>query len=229
VRRYAVYYAPPPSSGLAGFGNAWLGRDPETGEPLPQPRVDGIDMQRLTAITASPRRYGFHGTLKAPFELAPGRRREDLREAVADLARRQAPFTLPRLELTSIGGFLALVPSAPSAELDRLARDCVRELDAFRAPLSEHDLERRLRNGLSACEQAYLRRWGYPYVFEFFRFHLTLTERLAEPEHSRVRALLEPRTAPFCKEPLEIGELCLFEQADRQAPFLITGRYPMRG
>ena len=33
MQRYALYWAPRPDSALAAFGRAWLGADPETGEP----------------------------------------------------------------------------------------------------------------------------------------------------------------------------------------------------
>jgi hypothetical protein len=69
--RFAVYFAPAPGSDLETFGCGWLGRGLR-GEDLPQPLVTGVAPARLAEITRSPRHYGFHGTLKAPFALADG-------------------------------------------------------------------------------------------------------------------------------------------------------------
>src|SRR5262245_45817767 len=93
--RYAAYFAPEPGSDLARFGAAWLGYDVTTGKLVPQPAVSGLAAERLYTITAEPRRYGFHGTLKPPFALAPGADANGLHEAVATLARRTAGFAAP--------------------------------------------------------------------------------------------------------------------------------------
>ncbi|HET6522220.1 MAG TPA: DUF1045 domain-containing protein, partial [Geminicoccaceae bacterium] len=179
MRRYAIYFAPAPDDPLGAFGNRWLGRDPWTGECLPQPRIPGLAPERLHAITASPRRYGFHGTLKPPFALAPGATPADLDMAARTFAAARRPVEVP-LALRSLSGFLALVPAEPVPALDALAADCVRAFDSFRAPSDAAELSRRRAAGLTARQDALLLAWGYPYVFEEFRFHLTLTERLGE-------------------------------------------------
>ncbi len=166
--RYAVYYTPAAGSALARFGAVWFARD--------APCVD------------TPRRYGFHGTLKAPFRLAPGANEADFLLAVERFAAERQALSGPPLDLAVLAGFLALIPSAPFAELDRLAADCVAVFDGFRAPMSDAELIRRRRAGLNAREEALLRRWGYPYVMDAFRFHLTLTGRLDEAELCRERA-----------------------------------------
>jgi putative phosphonate metabolism protein len=227
VPRYAVYYAPARGSALAEFGADWLGRDPWTGERRGQPAIPDIDPGRLHEITASPRLYGFHGTLKAPFEPAQGVNGEAIEQAVRALAAEWRAFEID-LQLGSIDGFLALVPARRSPELGALAAACVVALDHLRAPLSESELARRRRSGLSPQQDAYLRRYGYPHIFEFFGFHLTLTERLAEPESTRLRRVLEPMVGPFCREPLPIDALTLFAQAHRAAPFEVAGRFPLR-
>lgn len=226
MRRYAIYYAPEPGSALAAFGARWLGRDPETGRGVEQPAVPGIRPERLVEITAAPRHYGFHGTLKAPIQLAQGRDAASLRDAVRDLARRQRPFEVD-LTLASIGGFLALIPAMVSAGLDALAAACVVELDPFRAPLTDADRARRRPERLSERQRAHLEEWGYPYVFEEFGFHLTLTDRLPQPEHDEIKAILQKLTAEFCARPLRVESLCVFEQARRDEPFTVTARFPL--
>ncbi|WP_343717787.1 DUF1045 domain-containing protein [Inquilinus sp.] len=230
TRRYAIYFAPPSGSALAELGAELLGRDPETGEARPQPRLDGIDPDRFHAITEDARHYGFHATLKAPFPLAEGVSGEALHAAAEAFAAGRAPAAGPALTLASIGGFLALVPSADAPEVHALADACVEAFDRFRAPLTAAELERRRRSPLTPAQDAHLERWGYPYVFDEFRFHMTLTARLTDKvEHDRVRALLAERAAPVCIDPLRIDAIAVYEQADRRSPFLVAGRYPLKG
>ncbi|WP_225769494.1 DUF1045 domain-containing protein [Inquilinus sp. Marseille-Q2685] len=230
TRRYAIYYAPPTGSALAEVGADLLGRDPETGEARPQPRLDGIDPDRFHAITEDPRHYGFHATLKAPFALAEGVTGEALHAAAEAFAAGRAPAAGPALALASIGGFLALVPSAAAPEVHALADACVETFDRFRAPLTAAELERRRRSPLTPAQDRHLERWGYPYVFDEFRFHMTLTARLTDKaEHERVHAALVERTAPVCVDPLRIDAIAVYEQDDRQSPFRITGRYKLTG
>jgi len=227
--RYAVYFAPEPGSVLARFGASWLGYDVATGEARVQPVVTGIDPEHRYAITAEPRRYGFHATLKPPFYLAEGTGAEALDDAVAALAGRIVAFEAPPLQLSRISGFLALTLSAPCAEMLRLADRCVEALDAFRAPPAEAELARRRRASLTPRQDALLGRWGYPYVMEEFRFHLTLTARLGAAEGETVSAALAPLVAPFCEVPLKIDAISLFHQPQDAAPFRLLRRYALTG
>ncbi|MDN3721086.1 DUF1045 domain-containing protein [Roseibium salinum] len=61
--------------------------------------------------------------------------------------------------------FLALTPNQPEAALNGFAALCVRSFEPFRAPLTEADLERRRRSGLTPRQDLYVTEWGYPYVF----------------------------------------------------------------
>ena len=173
--RYAIYYTPRPETALARFGAAWFSRD--------APCLD------------APRRYGFHGTLKAPFRLAAGASEAELLRAVESFAGGRPAFPGPLLQLSVLAGFLALTPSEPLEELDRLAADCVAAFDRFRAPATGPELARRRRAGLSARQEALLLRWGYPYVMDAFRFHLTLTGRLDDAGLNRERAEAETMLA----------------------------------
>ena len=170
--RFAIYYIPPEGP-LADFGASWLGWDVVSGRDVVQTDVPG-----LHDIAKTPRKYGFHGTLKPPFRLKDGQTRAGLEQATADLAASLAPAVCDGLQLTSLGRFLALTPQGDMADLQRVAEACVRDLDGFRAPPSEAELGRRRKAGLSARQESLLTQWGYPYVFEEFRFHLTLSGRL---------------------------------------------------
>lgn len=225
--RLAVYFAPAPETALAAFGRTWLGRDAERGVPVAQPCLPGIDADRLASITQEPRHYGFHATLKAPFVLAGGATRDEARAATAAVARAWAPFDATPLGLRAFAGFLALMPAPPSPVLDALAADCVRHLDPLRAPLTEADRVRRPLAMMTERQRMHLEKWGYPWVMDDFRFHLTLTTRLEPGERQDVEAALAPLVAPFAAGPLRIDAICLFEQPSRDAPFVLLERYPL--
>lgn len=226
-RRYALFWAPPRGSALARFGASWLGWDPEAGELVPHPDVPRLPAP-LAGITATPRRYGFHGTLKPPFQLAEGAGFAGLDDAVAALAGRTAPFEAPALRAARIGAFVALVPCAPCPPLDGLAAACVQELDAFRKAPDGRELARRRAHGLTPRQDEHLARWGYPYVLDEYRFHLTLTGALDREDGDEVFDILAGVTAPFCAAPLPVTELCLFGEGET-GHFRIIGRYALTG
>lgn len=228
-RRFAVYYAPPPGSALEAFGRSWIGRDHVTGDAVEPPPVAGLSAARQREIAAFPRAYGFHATLKAPFELRERRQRALLVEAVAAFAAERQPFAAPPLEIHGLSGFIAFKLGAPSVEMDRLAADCVTAFEPFRAPLRTADIERRRAGGLTERQDRYMLAFGYPYVFEEFRFHMTLTGRLQDPERSAVLQALRALAAPLEGRPLPVDAICLYEQAGRDEPFVLTGRFPFSG
>jgi putative phosphonate metabolism protein len=227
--RFALYFTPVPDSRLARFGAAILGYDCDRGTPVPQRRLDGIDPAAAVRAAAEPARYGFHGTLMAPFELAPGPTADALTAALAAFARRRAPVSLGRLKVDRIGGFTALVPVGPQDAVGALAADCQTAFDGFRAPPTQHDRARRLAAGLSPRQIALLDRWGYPYVFEEFRFHMTLTGRLPPDEQARWQAALAGAFAPLADEPVEIDAVSLLRQDERAARFRVIARQPLHG
>jgi len=227
--RYAVYFAPDSNTALARFGAAWLGYDAATGVQSTQSAVATMSPERLHEITGEPRRYGFHATLKPPYALDGRSDVSDLEKAVAALARRVAAFAAPPLRLARVGGFWALTLSESCPTMDHLAAICVEELDHFRAPPSETELARRRRAGLSPRQEALLQRWGYPYVMEEFRFHMTLTARLQGEESDAVGSALAPLVERLTRAPLVIDAISLFYQENPQTAFRILHRYPLAG
>ncbi len=226
LERYAIYYAPADDTPIWRFGIHWLGRDPARGQTLPQPAVPGLSAEALAAATASPRRYGFHATLKPPFRLADGRTPDELRAAAAAFAAGRPSFDAPPVSVQRIHRFQALALTAPSPALDRLAADAVEAFDRFRARPSEAELTRRRARGLSDRQERYLRQWGYPYVFDEFRFHMTLLGAIRdEAVHDAVTAYLQPRAAIFAERPLPINAICLYHQESPAAPFLLVERF----
>jgi putative phosphonate metabolism protein len=222
--RVAVYYAPRGGDVLFADAAAWLGRDPATGAIVQQPDIAGI-----AEATAEPRLYGFHATLKPPMRLADGCGWKDLAAAAATLADRIGPFDLPALSVQDVFGFLALRESEPSALLQALADACVEHLDAFRAPPSETEFSRRRRAGLTPLQDEMLVRWGYPYVFDTWFFHLTLTRRLSAVEKQVFMPAAETYFARAIATRRRVSDICLFVQPAPGAPFVIRERFPLRG
>jgi putative phosphonate metabolism protein len=226
THRYALYLAPRPDSELHRFASRWLGRDAITDEALEQPFVEHVPADKLREITASPRRYGFHGTIKAPFRLAQDREPDELHRAARIFAAAWPAMALT-LEVRSLRGFLALMLADRSPELDTFAAACVRDFEPFRAPLTVEEREQRERAALTPRQRAHLEHFGYPYVMEDFVFHMTLTERLHDNLHDRVLTDLCARTRPLLAEPFQADALCVFEEPEPQAPFRLTARYPL--
>ncbi|MEM1300276.1 MAG: DUF1045 domain-containing protein [Pseudomonadota bacterium] len=222
--RYGIYYLPPEGSGLAAFGAAWLGWDVTRGAPVAHPDVT-VD---VSAITATPRVYGFHGTMKPPFRLKDQADQQGLRRAIEALAARHAPFAAPALKLARLGSFLALVPTGESAALKALAADCVQSLDSFRAPAGAAELAKRRASGLTPRQDEILVRWGYPYVLDEFRFHLTLSGKLDPHTAYATQAVLGELTKELTRDPMPVHEICLVQQVDG-APFKLVHRYPLTG
>jgi phosphonate metabolism protein PhnN/1,5-bisphosphokinase (PRPP-forming) len=226
--RYGIYFTPAPGSRWWRFGCDWLGRDPISGQLSEPLTLSGINRVEISAITATPRSYGFHATLKAPFALADGLTVDDLYGALRQFACHRPAFSLGQLLLQDLHGFLALRVVEKTA-LRELATDCAQYFDFLRAPLGEVELARRRAAGLTPVQDALLQRFGYPYVLEEFRFHFTLTERLADDARNRVRESLAPLVQALNAEPLRVDALSLFEQAAADQPFRLTRRYGFDG
>ena len=222
--RFAIYYAPE-AGPLADFGASWLGWDLAAGTAAPHPRIEGLD---IAALTATPRKYGLHGTVKPPFRLAEGTDFDGLAAAAEKLCASRAPVVLGGLELTRLGGFLALTVSGDTAGLCDLAATMVRGLDGFRALPSDAELARRRKANLNDRQEALLLQWGYPFVMEEFRFHITLTGRLPRGDLETVRKRLDPMIAPLLPEPFEIRDLCLVGE-DENGMFHMIHRYALSG
>ncbi|WP_397543669.1 DUF1045 domain-containing protein [Roseovarius salis] len=210
-QRYAVYYTAPDGP-LARFGADWLGWDIAAGCAVLRSEPGGLPVP-LDEITQAPAKYGFHATIKPPFRLAHGQTRDALAAAFGALCDGLAPVRLDGLELARLGAFLALRPRGETAPLDRLAADVVRTLDRFRAAPTEADLTRRRAAGLTPRQDELLAQWGYPYVMEEFRFHMTLTGRLPRAHRAQVRTVLERDLAPLLPAPFVLDALSLVGEA----------------
>jgi 2'-5' RNA ligase len=131
--RFGLYYAPARGEPLSDLGERWLARSARDEDRREPPIIEGLTRVDFADATETPRRYGFHATLKPPFRLAEGALEVDLLEAAARFAGQARPCFVNSLELRRIGAFLALTPAHPSPELNRLAAEVVEAFDRLRA------------------------------------------------------------------------------------------------
>jgi hypothetical protein len=221
--RHAIYYAPAPASLFHKLGSTWLGRDAFSGEAIAQPPVEGI-----REATMVPARYGLHATLKAPSTLNPDMRRIDFGDAVALVAAQMDVVTIARLELREVDGFLALVPERQQPDLTQLAEFCVRALDSFRLPASEDELRARRAENLTLHQDELMLRWGYPYVLDEFRFHITLTRKLHGEERQHFMAAARQHFMPVIGHELAVDALTIFADSRFSPSFVVEERFPLR-
>jgi putative phosphonate metabolism protein len=219
--RFALYFAPAHASPWWRFGAYWIGRDEVRDAALPQQPPPGFDAARFAALTAEPRRYGLHATLKAPLRLREGANEALLRQRLADVAARLRALPLGPLAPVWMDGFIALVPQRCDPALTALAAECVTGLDALRAPLTAQDLARRNPQALDERGRQLLAEYGYPHVLERFRFHMTLTGPVDGDTAGRLLAHLTPRVNDLnAAHPLALDRLCLFCEARPGAAFV---------
>ncbi|MEM9278276.1 MAG: DUF1045 domain-containing protein [Pseudomonadota bacterium] len=216
--RYAVYFVPPRNTPLAGLGRKWLGVDPEDGilDAAPTPWVD------------SPRRYGFHATLKAPMRLVDTVTEKQFLQAVASLAQSLKPVSLGNLNLRRIGSFLALVHDQKAfPDVNALAWECVTELDHLRAPLTIEEINK--RKNLSKVQNELLNTWGYPYIGSEFRFHMTLSSSLSTKELDQAEAALTPLLSEVMNRETVIEQITVLGDPGGAKPFELVQRFDLKG
>ena len=227
--RYAIYWAPREGSALATLGAAWLGREARSDRALKRFAIKDFEDADLTAITSEPCRYGLHATLKPPFVLAKDRTLPQFEAELRAFAARTAPVIASNLRVSRIGHFLALTLSARAPEIDALANACVRQFDVYRAPPTAQELRRRRRAGLTAAQDENLQRWGYPYVMDEFRFHVSLTGPVERSVADRLLPELTRLFAPVAEQPLELRDIALFAEPAPGLPFRLLRRCALEG
>jgi len=218
--RYAIYFSPAKDHPLTEAASRWLGRDAFSG-------TLHDDHSAFADVTAEPRRYGFHATLKAPFELSEKYSEADLLSAFDDFAANQSAFDIPRVVVDALGPFFALVPDRTYQPLQDFAAEIVDHFDRFRAPLSESDIARRRPQSLTESQRQNLSLWGYPYVMDDFRFHMTLTGRVDDSEATGLRDILTSEFSEFTDRPLSVSGIALFAEETRGAPFAVHRWLPL--
>ena len=230
MKRYAIYFAPPRETALWSFGNSWLGRDVETGEELRRPAINSLEDVDIDELTSSPRLYGFHATIKPPFRLANPFDLRDLIKSLEEFAAARNSFVCSLSAPSEIGNFIAFALDYASAEMDNLASEAVELFDLYRSPLTDEELTKRRSVSLTFRQEENLQNWGYPYVKEDFRFHMTLTNALQTVGlRSRVKeALSDAAQIAGVIGPIKISGLALYEQPGLGMPFKLLCRFPFQ-
>jgi len=220
--RYAVFFVPPPDGALYRFGALALGYDSYSGAETASLADEDLMPARWRELTAAPRTYGFHGTLKPPFRLRDALTEDDLIKHFvwfANSHKAPAPFGVV---IGLLDNFAALVSPDAVPALCRLADSCVREFDRFRRPMTEAERNRRLAQPLTTRQIAHLERWGYPYVFEDFRFHMTLTGRIPPDRGPAVLRFLENAwKRQSVDDKVAVRAIALLRQPEPAGPFRV--------
>ena len=224
--RFAIYFAPEIDSNLHSIGSQWLGRDSSSGKVIKQPDIKGISSSYFFSVTKTPRRYGFHATLKAPFRLNKEFTLKDLCSKTQRLSALNKPFSID-LKVQEFGNFIALMMDPKVQKMQNLASKLVEHLDQFRAPLHQEEIDKRRTSTLTSSEDKNLLNWGYPYVFNDFRFHITLTEKIQC--RSSQEFMVSAASSHF-SESLDnatmVNSISLFFQESSEADFLQIQQFP---
>lgn len=224
--RYAIYFCPETCSAFGAFGTEWLGRTID-GREIGAPKLVDISESAWRAATCEMRRYGFHATLKPPFRLPPETTEKDLCDTIERFCRSNPPIPVGTLAVAQLSGFIALRPER-DGPVSAFAEACVRTFDRFRAPATAEEVARRRPDTLTVRQKDLLDRWGYPYVMEEFRFHMTLTGRLPDRKAETFRKTLEARYAPLLDRSVTIRDICLLRQETVDDDFVLADRYALR-
>ena len=222
--RYAIFYTPPPGE-FADFCASWLGWDNRIGRKIAHPQIGDLEVAKLTQ---TPRKYGIHATLKAPFRLIKRTSQSHLEAAIVQMAETIPPFRLDGLSLKHHRGFMALRPRGNINTLNSVAQHIVETLDHFRAPAAASELARRRQANLSERQDKNLITWGYPYVDEDFHFHLTLSGRIDPGLGADVTDALAPHLLPLVPRPFPIDQITLMGE-DTEGMFHEIHRYDLTG
>jgi putative phosphonate metabolism protein len=226
--RYAIYFTPPPASPLARFGASVLGYDCFERVDVAHPQTKTLNGKTFARITAEPRKYGFHATLVAPFHLEKATE-NDLLAALSDFTGSNLPIDIGPLAVDTIGAFVALKPGTNIPKVDKLAAALVEFFDAYRAAPTEKDRVRRMTAHLSPRQRELLGRWGYPFVFDQFRFHMTLTNSLQAAEFASVKSALVELYSAISRNHVEIDALSLMRQDGPDERFFLVARKSLKG
>ncbi|MBJ3775420.1 DUF1045 domain-containing protein [Acuticoccus mangrovi] len=209
--RYALYLTPRRDDPLTAAAEAWLGRSAFTG-------ATGDAQAPIAAHAATPARYGFHGTMRAPFRLAEGRTEADLLAHFAVFAATTPPLEV-RLAVRPLARFLALmaVDHEPVAAAEKKG---VLHFEPLRAPLTEAERSRRNPGALDSRLRELLDTYGYPYVLERFVFHMTLTGSVDPAGLEAVEAAATAHFGALLDTPRTLVH-AIFREDEPNGPFSI--------
>ena len=111
-------------------------------------------------------------------------------------------------------------------KLLHLAGDAVRIVNQLSAPLNPSEHARLRARILSTQEKQNIENWGYPYVFNQFRFRICLTSHITHRfEKEVIYSALNRYFSAACADPLMIDAICLFVENGPGAPLRFFRRF----
>jgi len=227
--RYAIYFVPAADRPLFRFGRGVLGYDCYTGETVAYPAFDAIDPAECAALTREPSIYGFHATLKAPFRLLPSVDEAALIETFVGFAASRHAIPVIEPCIRTLGPFVVVTArrvrgaGRTGGTLRHRVRPFPRAADARRARAA-------LGGGLSQAEIARLDQWGYPFVFDTFRFHMTLAGPVAPERREAVLASMQEAFVRLCGDAdLIVDRVALLRQYNAQSRFRVIAQAQLYG
>ena len=211
-KRYAIYYVPSENSELDLFGKCWLGWDPYKGVETTKSDLSKLpSFKKFSSLVLTPKQYGFHGTIKAPFKLKNEYTYNDLENKVREISKQIHSFYFDQLIIKKLGNFIGLIPTN-NLKVNAVSNKFVEELDYLRDELSESEIKKRKPHKLTSNQKQMLFKWGYPYVFDEFKFHLTLTSKLNVVEIDDVLRSLQNILKQVNLNKISFNNICIFGQ-----------------
>ncbi|MEO1161926.1 MAG: DUF1045 domain-containing protein, partial [Pseudomonadota bacterium] len=78
------------------------------------------------------------------------------------------------------------------------------------------------------AEQANLLQWGYPYVADQFRFHMTLTSALNDAELDEAESTFRKAAGSALDEPVMLDAICVYGDPGAPDTFRLIERFALK-
>ena len=215
-KRVAIYFLPKKNSSLENFGKNLLGRDINKKKKISLTRRQKYFINRgftffdeLKDYCEQPAKYGFHATLKAPFRLKRNVKTKNFYDVISHIAAQHSRFKIKGLKIVYSKKFTFITSRKPNKLLINLENDLVKHLDTFRAELNKTEIKKRIPDSLTFKQNKYLKEWGYPFVFDQFKFHMTLMNQNNNKLSNKQKLELEKLIYKISNNVIEFNEISL--------------------
>ena len=215
-KRVAIYFLPKKNSSLENFGKNLLGRDINKKKKISLTRRQKYFINRgftyfdeLKDYCEQPAKYGFHATLKAPFRLKRNVKTKNFYDVISHIATQHSRFKIKGLKIVYSKKFTFITSRKPNKLLINLESDLVKHLDTFRAELNKTEIKKRIPDSLTFKQNKYLKEWGYPFVFDQFKFHMTLMNQNNNKLSNKQKLELEKLIYKISNNVIEFNEISL--------------------
>ena len=215
-KRVAIYFLPKKNSSLENFGKNLLGRDINKKKKISLTRRQKYFINRgftyfdeLKDYCEEPAKYGFHATLKAPFRLKRNVKTKNFYDVISHIAAQHSRFKIKGLKIVYSKKFTFIISRKPNKLLINLENDLVKHLDTFRAELNKTEIKKRIPDSLTFKQNKYLKEWGYPFVFDQFKFHMTLMNQNNNKLSNKQKLELEKLIYKISNNVIEFNEISL--------------------